>query len=126
MVFIYFRISKAKFLEEEALRLERWIKKKKYADLHYMENHFNKRLDPTRLVDEARSVISTLVQLLSSEKTTSRYLLDIKYAYGQRTYHHVMKSKLQALRSFIIKHIGKVHIRNFVDSTSILNKSWEG
>ena len=116
-------ISKAEFLEEEAPRLEQWLKKNMQGEMHYMENHFDKRLDPRLLVDGARSVISVLLNYFP-EKTQEDGTYKIsRYAYGQ-DYHHVMKAKLRQLREFIEETIGEVNGRAFVDSAPVLDKAW--
>jgi len=117
-------ISKAGFLEEEAPRLEKWLKKNSHGQMTYMENHFDKRLDPTLLVDDAKSVISLLLNYFPSETQEDDNAPKIsKYAYGQ-DYHHVIKSKLKALHQFIEEHIGEVSGRAFVDSAPVLDKAW--
>lgn len=116
-------ISKAEFLEEEAPRLERWLKKGMQGEMHYMENYFDKRLDPRLLVDGAKSVISVLLNYFP-EKTQQEGTYKIsRYAYGQ-DYHHVMKAKLRQLLEFIEETIGEVNGRAFVDSAPVLDKAW--
>ena len=116
-------ISKAEFLEEEAPRLERWLKKGMQGEMHYMENYFDKRLDPRLLVDGAKSVISVLLNYFP-EKTQQEGTYKIsRYAYGQ-DYHHVMKDKLRQLLEFIEETIGEVNGRAFVDSAPVLDKAW--
>ncbi len=116
-------VSKAQFLEEEAPRLEKWLKKGMHGEMSYMENHFDKRLDPTKLVDGARSVISLLLNYYPSETQPEGTYKISKYAYGQ-DYHHVIKSKLRQLQEFISAEIGEVHGRAFVDSAPVLDKAW--
>ncbi|WP_452226639.1 tRNA epoxyqueuosine(34) reductase QueG [Lacinutrix cladophorae] len=116
-------ISKAAFLEEEAPRLEKWLKNNSHGEMRYMENHFDKRLDPTKLVADSKSVISLLLNYYpSKEQTANSYKLS-KYAYGN-DYHHVIKSKLKELSHFIQDQIGEVHGRAFVDSAPVLDKAW--
>jgi epoxyqueuosine reductase len=116
-------ISKAEFLEEEAPRLESWLKKNMHGEMAYMENHFDKRLDPTILVPDSKSVISLLVNYFPSELQTSETYKISKYAYGT-DYHFVIKDKLKQLMDFIQKEIGEVHGRAFVDSAPVLDKAW--
>lgn len=116
-------ISKADFLEEEAPRLEQWLKKNMHGEMKYMENHFDKRLDPRLLVDGAKSVISLLLNYFPEEKQNSDSYQISKYAYGQ-DYHHVIKSKLRELQEFIAEKIGEVNGRAFVDSAPVLDKAW--
>jgi epoxyqueuosine reductase len=116
-------ISKAAFLEEEAPRLEKWLNQNMQGEMQYMENHFDKRLDPTKLVDDAKSVISLLLNYYPTEKQDEGTYKISKYAYGQ-DYHHVIKSKLRQLQEFISDEIGEVHGRAFVDSAPVLDKVW--
>ncbi|MDI1316077.1 tRNA epoxyqueuosine(34) reductase QueG [Flavobacterium sp.] len=116
-------ISKAGFLEEEAPRLENWLNKNHHGELKYMENHFDKRLDPTLLVDGAKSVISLLLNYYPSEKQNSESYKISKYAYGQ-DYHFVIKEKLKELLHTIQNEIGEVSGRAFVDSAPVLDKAW--
>ena len=116
-------ISKAEFLEEEAPRLEKWLNKGMHGEMSYMENHFDKRLDPTKLVDGAKSVISLLLNYFPSEKQDSNSYKISKYAYGT-DYHFVIKDKLKSLLHFIQEEIGEVHGRAFVDSAPVLDKAW--
>jgi epoxyqueuosine reductase len=116
-------ISKAGFLEEEAPRLEKWLKNNAHGEMHYMENHFDKRLDPTKLVEGSKSVISLLLNYYPSEiQNTESYQLS-KYAYGT-DYHFVIKDKLKELLQSIQDEIGDVHGRAFVDSAPVLDKAW--
>ncbi|SNR28799.1 epoxyqueuosine reductase [Maribacter sedimenticola] len=116
-------ISKAGFLEEEAPRLEKWLKKNMHGQMSYMENHFDKRLDPTLLVEGSKSVISLLLNYYPEETQTNDTYKISKYAYGQ-DYHHVIKTKLRALQQYITNEIGEVHGRAFVDSAPVLDKAW--
>jgi len=115
--------SKAVFLEEEAPRLEKWLKKNMHGEMQYMENHFDKRLDPRLLVDGAKSVISLLLNYYPKETQSDDTYKVSKYAYGQ-DYHHVIKSKLRQLQEFISTEIGEVNGRAFVDSAPVLDKAW--
>lgn len=117
-------ISKAGFLEEEAPRLEDWLNKNRHGEMRYMENHFDKRLDPTKLVDDAKSVVSLLLNYFPEETQQDPNAPKIsKYAYGQ-DYHHVIKTKLKELHFFITENIGEVSGRAFVDSAPVLDKAW--
>lgn len=116
-------ISKAGFLEEEAPRLESWLNKSRHGQMSYMENHFDKRLNPTLLVDDAKSVVSLLLNYYPSEfQNTDSYKIS-KYAYGE-DYHFVIKDKLKELLHFIKTEIGEVSGRAFVDSAPVLDKAW--
>ncbi len=116
-------ISKAQFLEEEAPRLEKWLNNNMHGQMQYMENHFDKRLDPTKLVEGSRSVISLLLNYFPSETQNDKSYKLSKYAFGT-DYHFVIKDKLKQLLYFIQDEIGEVHGRAFVDSAPVLDKAW--
>lgn len=116
-------ISKAGFLEEEAPRLEKWLNQNRHGQMRYMENHFDKRLDPTKLVEGSKSVISLLLNYYPSQEQNPDSYKISKYAYGT-DYHFVIKDKLKALLHFIQEEIGEVHGRAFVDSAPVLDKAW--
>ena len=116
-------ISKAQFLEIEAPRLENWLNKNQHGTMQYMENNFDKRLDPTLLVDGAKSVVSLLLNYYPTEISDDATYKISKYAYGQ-DYHLVIKEKLAALQHFISTEIGAVTGRAFVDSAPVLDKAW--
>nr|WP_297918829.1 tRNA epoxyqueuosine(34) reductase QueG [uncultured Allomuricauda sp.] len=116
-------ISKAGFLEEEAPRLEKWLNANMNGEMSYMENHFDKRLDPTKLVEGSKSVISLLLNYFPSETQNAESYKISKYAYGT-DYHFVIKDKLKSLLYFIQDEIGEVHGRAFVDSAPVLDKAW--
>ena len=117
-------IAKADFLEEEAPRLENWLKNQHHGEMNYMENHFDKRLDPRLLVDDAKSVISlTLNYYPESQQQDPEAPKISKYAYG-KDYHLVIKEKLFQLLNFISEEIGEVSGRAFVDSAPVLDRAW--
>ncbi len=116
-------ISRAEFLEQEAPRLESWLNKNLHGQMSYMENHFDKRLNPTLLVDGAKSVISLLLNYYPSEIQNQESFKISKYAYGE-DYHFVIKDKLKTLLQFIQDEIGEVNGRVFVDSAPVLDKAW--
>jgi len=116
-------ISKAGFLEAEAPRLEAWLKNNSHGQMSYMENHFDKRLDPTLLVEDSKSVISLLLNYYPSETQNPESYKISKYAYGQ-DYHFVIKGKLKELLFSIQNEIGDVSGRAFVDSAPVLDKAW--
>lgn len=116
-------ISQANFLEEEAPRLEKWLNKNMNGEMGYMENYFDKRLDPRLLVGDAKSVISVLLNYFPEEQQGADSYKLSKYAYGH-DYHHVIKSKLKSLQQFITQEIGEVNGRAFVDSAPVLDKAW--
>ena len=122
--FLFCGISKAEFLEEEAPRLEAWLKKNMHGEMQYMENHFDKRLDPRLLVDGARSVISLGLNYYTDQPQTDPLSPKIsKYAYGS-DYHNVIKDKLKQLLEVLNDKIGEVGGRAFVDSAPVLDKAW--
>jgi len=116
-------ISKAEFLEVEAPRLEKWLKSNANGEMHYMENHFDKRLDPTKLVEGSKSVVSLLLNYFPTEIQNNESYKLSKYAYGT-DYHFVIKDKLKHLLHTIQDEIGEVHGRAFVDSAPVLDKAW--
>jgi epoxyqueuosine reductase len=117
-------ISKAIFLEDEAPRLEKWLQNNHHGEMNYMENHFDKRLDPRKLVDGAKSVVSLALNYYTDQKQEDPKAPKIsKYAYGD-DYHDVIKEKLTALLEFIRLEIGEVYGRSFVDSATVLDKIW--
>jgi epoxyqueuosine reductase len=117
-------ISKAEFLEEEAPRLEKWLTNNHHGKMAYMENHFDKRLDPRLLVDGAKSVISlTLNYYSDAEQVDPEAPRISKYAYGS-DYHQVIKQKLFELLEFIAENVGEVAGRAFVDSAPVLDRAW--
>jgi len=121
--FDFVGFSKADFLAEDAPRLERYLKENMHGEMKYMENHFDKRLDPRLLVDDAKTVISFLINYFPSETQNPNSLKIAKYAYG-KDYHLVIREKLNALLNFIETEIGAVNGRGFVDSAPILDKAW--
>lgn len=116
-------ISKAEFLEEEAPRLEQWLKNGMHGEMQYMENYFDKRLDPRLLVPGAKSVVSLLLNYFPEEKQNPDAPKISRYAYGT-DYHTVIKEKLKQLFQFINDNIGEVGGRVFVDSAPVLDRAW--
>ena len=116
-------ISKAGFLEQEAPRLEAWLNQNRHGQMQYMENHFDKRLDPTKLVEGSKSVISLLLNYYPQQLQRDDSYKISKYAYGT-DYHFVIKDKLKELLYCIQEQVGDVHGRAFVDSAPVLDKAW--
>ena len=116
-------ISKAEFLEDEAPRLEKWLKEEKHGKMSYMENHFDKRLDPRLLVPDAKSVISLLLNYFTDTEQSNNAPKISNYAYGI-DYHYVIKDKLKKLFQIINNKIGEINGRVFVDSAPVMEKSW--
>jgi epoxyqueuosine reductase len=122
--FMFCGIAEAGFLEEEAPRLESWLKRGMQGEMQYMENHFDKRLDPRLLVDGAKSVISLALNYYTDEEQVDPNAPKIsKYAYGT-DYHNTIKGKLKQLLEVINENIGEVGGRAFVDSAPVLDKAW--
>ena len=116
-------ISKAGFLEEEAPRLEQWLNQKRHGQMLYMEDYFDKRLDPTLLVEDGKSVISLLLNYYPSEFQNEESYKISKYAYG-KDYHNVIKKKLKKLLNTIKREIGDVSGRAFIDFAPVMEKAW--
>ena len=116
-------ISKSEFLKEEAPRLEKWLKENQHGEMHYMENWFDKRLDPTKLVEGSKSVITVLLNYYPSETQIEDSYKISKYAYG-KDYHFVIRDKLKSLMNDIQKSIGAINGRVFVDSAPVMDRVW--
>jgi epoxyqueuosine reductase len=122
--FSYCGISKAEFLQDEAPRLEEWLKRNYQGKMQYLENYFDKRLDPTLLVPGAKSVVSLIFNYFPEKDLGEQSALKIaKYAYGE-DYHFVLKDKLKSLLSEIQENIGDVDGRVFVDSAPVMERAW--
>lgn len=122
--FLQMGVSKADFLEDEAPRLEKWLKQERHGAMGYMANWFDKRLDPQVLVPGAKSVISLSYNYHNPEKNKDPQAPKIsQYAFGE-DYHFVLKEKLRDLVSFIESKIGAISSRIFVDSGPVLEKAW--
>ena len=121
--FDFVGVSKAEFLEEDAPRLESYLQKNHHGKMSYMENHFDKRLDPRLLVDDAKSVVSFMINYFPEKIQNKNSPKIAKYAYGQ-DYHLVIRQKLNQLLEFINHEIGEVSGRGFVDSAPVLDKAW--
>ena len=122
--FSFCGISKAEFLTDEAKHLEEWLKRGYHGKMTYMENYFDKRLDPTLLVPGAKSVVSLIYNYYPKEDLAAGNELKIaKYAYGE-DYHFVVKDKLKVFLSEIQDQVGEVHGRAFVDSAPVMERAW--
>lgn len=121
--FDYCGIAKAEKLDEDAKRLERWLENGFNGTMKYMENYFNLRIDPTKLVPGAKSIITLLLNYLPAERQDEEAPQISKYAYGN-DYHEVIKAKLAAFLQKIKENIGEVHGRGFTDSAPVLERSW--
>lgn len=117
-------ISKAEFLEEEAPRLEEWLRRGYQGKMSYLENHFDKRLDPTLLVPGAKSVVSLVYNYFPNNNLGQDDNFKIaKYAYGE-DYHFVVKDKLKLLIESLQESIGEINGRAFVDSAPVMERAW--
>ena len=121
--FDYCGIAKAGQLDEDARRLESWLNKGFQGNMSYMNNYFDLRIDPSRLVPGAKSVITLLLNYYPSQKQNSEVPQVSKYAYG-KDYHEVIKEKLKSFLQLIKENIGDIHGRGFADSAPVLEKSW--
>lgn len=121
--FDYVGISKAEFLEEEAPRLDAWLKMNYHGKMAYMANHFDKRLDPRLLVPGAKSIVSLLLNYYPDKTQKAQKFKLSKYAYGE-DYHLVIKDKLKQFLALIRDEIGEVDGRIFVDSAPVMDKVW--
>ncbi len=122
--FLFCGIAQAGFLETEAPRLESWLKNGFHGEMSYMENHFDKRLDPRLLVNGAKSVISLGLNYYSDQQQLDPEAPKIsRYAFGA-DYHEVIKQKLFLLLDFIRQEIGEVGGRAFVDSAPVMDRAW--
>ena len=116
-------IAKAEFLKDEASKLEQWLKNGYQGEMNYMENYFDKRLDPRLLVDGAKSVISLSFNYFPEEIQKKDTYKIAKYAFGE-DYHFVLKAKLKELLFFIQEKVGTINGRVFVDSAPVLERVW--
>ena len=122
--FSHVGISKAGFLEKEARHLESWLNNDFHGKMSYMENHFDLRTDPTKLVPGAKSVVTFIYNYYSPIKQKDKQAPKISmYAYGE-DYHKVIKKKLKELQYFITENFGDINIRGFVDSAPVMDKAW--
>jgi epoxyqueuosine reductase len=121
--FDYCGIAKAQQLDEDARRLEQWLHNGMHGSMQYMENHFELRIDPTKLVPGAKSVITLLLNYYPAEQQNEDSLQVSKYAYG-RDYHEVIREKLHKLMAMIKLNIGDIQGRGFVDSAPVLERAW--
>ena len=123
--FSFCGISKAEFLEEEAPRLEAWLTRGYQGKMSYLENYFDKRLDPRLLVPNAQSVISLVYNYYPNKNlvTEEGNLKIAKYAYGE-DYHNVVKDLLKIFLDRLRECVGDINGRAFVDSAPVLERPW--
>jgi len=121
--FDYCGIARAQKLDEDARRLENWLNKGFHGSMHYMENHFDMRIDPAKLVLGAKSVITLLKNYFPGEQQKPGTPKISKYAFG-KDYHDVIREKLKEFIEIIKLNIGEIHGRGFVDSAPVLERTW--
>lgn len=118
-------IAKAEFLEEEVPKLESWLNQNYHGQMAYMANHFDKRLDPTKLVEGAKTVVSLIYNYYPDQKLPEGEgdFKIAKYAYG-KDYHYVIKDKLKLFLQHLKDEIGEINGRAFVDSAPVMERQW--
>ncbi|UXX80547.1 tRNA epoxyqueuosine(34) reductase QueG [Reichenbachiella carrageenanivorans] len=117
-------VAKAEFLEDEAPKLENWLNQGMHGEMAYMANHFDKRLDPTKLVEGAKTVISLLYNYYPEKDLNEGKEVKIaKYAFG-KDYHYIIKPKLKTVLQAITEQVGEVDARVFVDSAPVHERAW--
>lgn len=121
--FDYCGIAPAKFLNDDAYRLERWLNKGMHGNMEYMARHFDLRVDPTKLVPGAKSVITLLINYFPEKKQTAEAPKISKYAYG-KDYHETIRKKLNEFFLLLQEKVGAINGRGFVDSAPVLERSW--
>jgi epoxyqueuosine reductase len=121
--FEYCGVAKAQFLDDDARRLETWLHKGMHGNMQYMQNHFDLRVDPTKLVPGARSVITLLLNYFPEKEQDDAAPKVAKYAYG-KDYHEVIREKLNHFFYLLKENIGDIQGRGFVDSAPVLERAW--
>ena len=121
--FDYCGIARAQKLDDDAVRLEKWLKNGLHGSMSYMENYFDMRIDPAKLVPGAKSVITLLKNYSSPQKQSPESPKISKYAYG-KDYHEVIREQLNEFIALIKDNIGEIHGRGFVDSAPVLERTW--
>ncbi|MEZ4991322.1 MAG: tRNA epoxyqueuosine(34) reductase QueG [Saprospiraceae bacterium] len=122
--FSFVGMARAEYMDEEARHLEEWLHRGLHGEMHYMANHFEMRVDPRKLVEGARSVISLMYNYYTDQEQHDPEAPRLaKYAYG-KDYHFVIRHKLKDLLRFISEQIGEVNGRCFVDSAPVLERDW--
>lgn len=123
MGFDYCGIARAELLSEDARRLEQWLHKGLHGSMQYMENYFDLRIDPQKLVPGARSVITLLKNYYPTQQQQPHAPKIAKYAYG-KDYHEVIREQLKQFLQQLNDSIGEIHGRGFVDSAPVLERAW--
>jgi epoxyqueuosine reductase len=121
--FDYCGIATARPLDDDARRLEAWLNKGMHGTMKYMENHFELRVDPSKLMPGAKSVITLLLNYFPSALQKEEQPKISKYAFGN-DYHEVIRAKLKLLLEALKREVGEINGRGFVDSAPVLERSW--
>lgn len=121
--FDYCGIAKAGPLTEDARKLEAWLNKGMHGQMKYMENYFDLRIDPTKLVPGAKSVITLLLNYFPHQHQRTEAPKIAKYAYG-KDYHEVIRAKLNEFLFVAREKLGDIQGRGFVDSAPVLERTW--
>ncbi len=121
--FSYCGIAKAQFLDDDARRLEQWLANGLHGKMQYMENYFDLRVDPSRIVPGAKSVITLLLNYFPPQEQAAQAPKIAKYAYGN-DYHEVIREKLRIFMEHLQTEVGEISGRGFVDSAPVLERSW--
>ncbi len=121
--FAYVGFARAEPLEEEAKRLEEWLNQGRHGKMSYLENHFDKRIDPRQLVPGAKTVISLMYNYHNPAQQAAGAPKLSQYAYGE-DYHYVIKRKLKTLVAWLEDQVGAITGRVFVDSAPVLERDW--
>lgn len=121
--FDFVGISKVEPLHEEAKYLERWLNSQHHGDMSWMENYFDKRVNPKLLMPGSKSIISVALNYFPEKEQVSNTYFISKYAYG-KDYHKVIKKKLFKLIEWMEQKIGEINARAFVDSAPVMDKAW--
>jgi len=116
-------IAKAEKLDEDARRLEAWLMNDRHAGMQYMANHFDLRVDPTRLVPGAKSVITLMTNYYPSIQQDTGIPKVSKYALGE-DYHDVIRERLRTFLLRLRERVGEIDGRGFVDSAPVLERAW--
>lgn len=121
--FDYCGIAKAGVLDDDAKRLEQWLNKNMHGSMQYMENYFDLRIDPSKLVPGAKSVITLLYNYFTTDQQQINAPTISKYAFG-KDYHEVIRAKLKLFLQQVKEQVGEIQGRGFVDSAPVLERAW--
>jgi epoxyqueuosine reductase len=121
--FDYCGIAKAELLDEDARRLESWLKQGMHGTMQYMENYFDLRIDPRKLVPGGKSVITLLKNYFPSQEQQAGNAKIARYAFG-KDYHEVIRDQLNELIAVLKQEVGEINGRGFVDSAPVLERTW--